>query len=569
MRQMKSIIGRRPAGLAALLVVAALLCAGVQAAVAEEEQTLNVGIGILKTMSCDEYGKDPTLSELSFPDRGGALVAQHKFTHFAPLVTLDGDGRVIPWLAESYEISDDYKTVTFHLREGVKFADGKPLNASVVKFNLDRILTYGWKEKFSWSAAVKDYKSTEIVDENTIKIHFNEGGLDALNGLCFSPILGFLISPWDVEPEWDIEGTLKDDKRYNGLGPFYVDEDESIQGQKLVLIRRDSWYDEWDFHKPNVDKIVFTVITSPETRAAALETGEIDYISRYWNPSWDSLPSLESDSKISIVTRQNTRINLLVTAWWKEPFNGIDGLNLRKALNYALDRNEIAEGAFNGYAVPATDSMYLSPLLPGVPECCHKGYDYDIDKANQLLAEAGWTDTDGDGILDKNGKPLSLQFLVCSTDNSDCNWQKDSALIIQSQLKEIGIDVQIQSMESGARQDAIKRGDFDLRFWWSYPRSTTISQSLVNDFCTGDDTERAYMNENRTLEALIKNAESATSERERENLICQSCQILYDEAAVVPLVYPFEYALVSSRVKNFQFGAFDGLDLFGECWIED
>ncbi|MDD1762720.1 MAG: ABC transporter substrate-binding protein [Methanothrix sp.] len=556
------------ARLAALLVLAALFCAGVQAAMAAEE-TLNIGIGILQTFSCSEYGKDPTLSEKDFPDRGGVLMAQHKRTHFAPLVTLDGNGSVIPWLAESYEISGDYRTITFHLRKEVKFADGKPLNASVVMFNLDRILTYGWKEKFSWAAAVKDYESTEIVDENTIRVHFKKGGLDALKGLCAAPGFGFFISPWDVLPEWDIRGTLKEDRKYNGLGPYYVDENESIQKQKLVLVKRNSWYDELNFHKPTVDKIVFTVISDPQTRVAALEKGKIDYISRYWNPSWDSLPSLESNSKVSIVARQNTRMNLLVTAWWKEPFNGTDGLKLRKALNYVLDRNEIVEGAFNGYAVAATDSMYLSPLLPGVADCCHKGYDYNIEMARKLLAESGWKDTDADGVLDKNGKPLRLQFIVCSDDNSDCNWQKDSALIIQSQLKMIGIDVQIQSMESGSRQEAIKKGDFDLRFWWSYPRSTSVTQSLVSDFCTGNDTERAYLNENRTLDALIKNAESADSEETREDLICQACQILYNEAAVIPLVYPKEYALVSSRVKNFQFGAYDALDPFEECRIED
>ena len=568
MKRMIPIIRSRAARLAALLVLAALLCAGVQVAVAAEN-TLNVGIGVLQSLSCSEYGKDPTLSATVFPDVGGTIIAQHRYTHFSPLVSLDSDGNVIPWLAESYEISEDCRSITFHLRDVVKFADGKPLNASVVKFNLDRILTYGWKEKFSWSAAVKDYESTEIVDENTVKIHLKEGGLDALNGLCFSPVLGFFISPWDVEPEWDIKGTLREEKKYNGLGPYYVEENESVQKQKLVLIRRNSWYDELDFHKPTIDKIVFTVISDPQTRLAALEKGDIDYISRYWNPSWDSLLGLEGNSKISIVTRPDTSMKLLATAWWKEPFNGTDGMKLRKAMNYALDREEIAKGGFNGYAVPATDSMYLSPLLPGVIDCCHKGYDYDIEKAKELLAESGWKDTDGDGILDKDGKPLELKFIVCSTDNSDCNWQRDSALIIQSQLEKIGINVQIQSMESGVRQDAIKKGDYDLRFWWSYPRSTADSQSLVNDFCTGNDTERAYENENETLDAIIKDAESAVDEDERQQFICQACQILYDEAAIIPLVYPKEYALVSSRVKNFQFGAYDALDRLEECTIEN
>ena len=85
--------------------------------------------------------------------------------------------------------------------------------------------------------------------------------------------------------------------------------------------------------------------------------------------------------------------------------------------------------------MPATDAMLLSPLKPDSPDCCHKGYDYDLDKAKKLLAEAGWNDMDGDGILDKNGKSLKDLDLVI-TSASDLAWQNDLALVVQSQLRE-------------------------------------------------------------------------------------------------------------------------------------
>jgi len=106
------------------------------------------------------------------------------------------------------------------------------------------------------------------------------------------------------------------------------------------------------------------------------------------------------------------------TAYWKEPFSGNDGMLFRKAIFYALNRTEMVKGAFNGYAAPATDSVFLSPRRSDAPKCCGKGYDYDLDKAKQLLAEAGWNDSDHDGILDKNGKALKDLDLVISSASS-------------------------------------------------------------------------------------------------------------------------------------------------------
>nr|QNO52723.1 hypothetical protein JLLPAJDC_00034 [Methanosarcinales archaeon ANME-1 ERB6] len=136
---------------------------------------------------------------------------------------------------------------------------------------------------------------------------------------------------------------------------------------------------------------------------------------------------------------------------------------------HVINRQEIVDGAYCcGYAVPATDPMFLSPLLPDVPDCCKdKGYAYNLEKAKQLLAEAGWSDTDNKGVLDKHGKPLELDLII----RSNRVWQKDVAVVVQSQLKEVGIDVKIHAMEKGAYKDRIKNRDFDLRFWWSDRRT--------------------------------------------------------------------------------------------------
>jgi len=570
-KTVNSNLGKTAAPVSALLVVATLLCAGMQAAVAEKENTMNIAIGNFAGI-----GNDPTIYLSN--EGGWPIQDHHHYTHWEPLITIDNRSNIIPWLAESYEVSDDYDTITFHLREGITFADGKPLNASVLKFNFDRLLTYGWADHYGESGS-KDpvfvnYDHSEAVDEYTFKMYFTKGWLDMPRTLASNSIVyGYFIHPEDVDPAWDIEGTLKPDKKFNGLGPYYVDEDESVPDQEIVLKRRHSWRDDYDFHKPMLDKIVLKVITEPLVAVMALETGDIDYYCRYWNAPLDSLPALEDNSAITIETAPETRMCYLQTAYWKEPFIGEDGILLRKAICYALDRDELVEGAFNGYAMPATDAMFLSPLRSDSPECCHKGYDYNLDKARALLAEAGWTDSDGDGILDKNGKSLKdLDLAICS--QGAMSWQEDLALVVQSQLKNIGIDVQIQSVEYGTYWDLLNTGDFDLRMTYNMGGYNTAAKELVRSFNRDDSVGEIddYSDQDETLATIIEDAQMAESRDEQEGYICQACSILYEEAGVIPLVYQIQYAVMNSKVQGFQFGASKNTyeqDHVEECWIED
>lgn len=498
----------------------------------------------------------------------GGIQYHHHYTHWEPLITLDSNAAIIPWLAESYEVSDDHKIITFYLRKGITFADGKPLNASVLKFNFDRILTYGYD-----SPAMNlyiYYDHSDATDEYTFKIYFTHGWLDMPKDIASNWRYGHFIHPEDVDPVWDIRGKLKPEKRFNGIGAYYVAENESIPDQKIVLKRRHSWRDDYDFHKPMLDKVVLELITDPQVAVMALDKGNIDYYCRYWNVPLDSLPAIETTSKISIKTAPETRMFYIQTAYWKEPFNGTDGILLRKAICYALDRAELVEGAFNGYAVPATDAMLLSPLRLDSPKCCHKGYDYDLDKAKTLLAEAGWNDTDGDGVLDKNGKSLKSLDLVISS-ASGLAWQHDLALLVQSQLKKIGIDVQIREVDWSVYYELQKTGDFDLRMIYCMGSYCTA----VSEFMGFNPRESLwiayYANQNGTLASIVEAAEKADNIDERDEYLCQACSILYEDAGIIPMVYEIQYAVMNSEVKGFQFGPSSNvyyLDHEEECWIE-
>lgn len=566
---MKPNIRIKAVRLTALFVLAVLLGAGMQTAMAAENE-ITIGIGDQAGV-----GTDPTLYRKDFPDTGGIQV-HHFYTHWEPLITLDNKSNIIPWLAESYEVSDDHKTITFHLRKGVKFADGKLLNASVLKFNFDRIITYGQAnlgKNMKYPVYIY-YDHSEAVDEYTLKICFTEGWLNMPRDFLMNGGSSF-IHPADVDPAWNIQGTLRPEKRFNGLGAYYVDENESVPNQEIVLKRRHSWRDDQNFHKPKLDKIVLALIKDPQVALMALENGEVDYICRYWNVPIDSLPAIEKNPKISIKTAPDTRIYYIQTAYWKEPFNGTDGILLRKAICYALNRTELVEGAFNGYALPATDAMLLSPLRSDSPECCNKGYDYDLDKAKKLLAEAGWNDTDGDGILDKNGKSLKDLNMAITT-GSALVWQKDLAQLVQSQLKKIGIDITIRELEYSAYSELEYTGDYDLRMRYGYGRFYAAIQEFKAVNMKSSTPKGAainvYSNQNKTLATLIDEAQIVDSTEELDRYLCQACNILYEEAGIIPLVYEMQYAVMNSNVKGFQLGVSPTayyMDHVEECWIED
>lgn len=555
--------------LIAALLLAALLCAGSAAAMAKEN-TLTIRVGLFEQGT---VGLDPTLYDKSFPGKGGVEPYQHHFTHQAPLIALCDNGSIIPWMAESYEVSDDFKTIIFHLRKGIKFADGTPLNASILKFNFDRILTYGWVGKYGYngtSSARNEfvyYDYSEAPDQYTFKMHFKQGWIDIAHDLgCAYGFLSEFISPLDVEPAWDIKGTLRPEKKYNGLGPYYVDENESVPNEKVVLKKRQCWRDDLNFHRAKPEKIIIVLIPTAEASVLAIEKGDVDFIVPN-GMSTVMLPELQKNSKISIMTNPGVQMTYIITAWWKEPFNGTDGIQLRKAICYALNRPDIINGGCDGYATPATDSMFLSSLRADVPECCHKGYDYDLEKAKQLLAEAGWTDSDGNGILDKNGKSLTLELLLTSF--APYVWTKDIALIVQSQLRKVGIEVQIRTLERGGYSDAVKKGDYDLRIEWT--NGIFISPAeVLSAFDKGDPIRKDdYTNENGTLKTAVEKARTTISIEERDQNICRASDILYEEAGIIPLLYKNPYYVISSKVKGFPFGTpTDTAPPFEECWVE-
>ena len=363
-----------------------------------------------------------------------------------PMLRYDADAGVfVPDTIESFSVSEDGKTMTIKLPEGYKYSNGDPLDAQAL---VDAINRYIEISPYSY-----DYEGTEsvtAVDETTVEI-VNANGFNGMNQ-TFMTAFG---SPWDVAAAREMGDEAF---AYNpiGNGLFRI-KTEWAPGQDLELVRNENFYT----NNPLVDnqgpalmeEVLVRFITDGQTRANELEAGSVDIA--YGLPASSAI-AMESNPDIQVikvVLAGQVSITMNVN---KAPF---DDVNVRKAVAMAVNREQL-EVALNGSATAEYAFVNESMIGydPAAQDYAKDLYPNDLDAAKALLAEAGWEDTDGDGVLDKDGEAFSVEFII----NSSSVTQTDAASVLQAQLKELGIDMQITQYERGAVRETMLAGDYQI-----------------------------------------------------------------------------------------------------------
>lgn len=392
----------------------------------------------------------PAAGAQGTPAKGGTLVyAQHmpiksmdsvnpqtypasyeaNFLVYSNLVTFDENLKIIPDLAESWTASPEGTRWAFKLRKGVEFHDGTPFNAAAVKFHIDRILDpkTGSPNRNLWV----HIKSVETPDDSTVVLVTEKPFGAMLNYLAHGS--GGIVSPAAVQ-KWGQEYPTHP----VGTGPYRVT--EFTPGVQVVLARNDKYFR----NPPPLERIVLKPVAEAGARVAMLQTGEADVIS---DVPPEEAKRLESDGKVQLIRRPGLRTFFLEFNSKKPPF---DDPKVREALNYAIDKESLVKNLFLGYAT-VLDSPAAS-TIQGYKSV--KKFEYNPEKAKQLLTEAGWK-PDG-GVLKKNGQPLKF-----SINTAEGEYPKDIQVVeaIQNQLKQIGIETTIWKVEAASR--------------WSYLRVPT------------------------------------------------------------------------------------------------
>ena len=355
---------------------------------------------------------------------------------FDQLALVDHDFQLQPMLAESWEYVQEPGSWRFRLREGVTFHDGQPFTADAV---VEMVQKY-WSQGAGGNRLRIDEASASAVDDFTVDITPVKPHLRLPEALSHS---SYGIRAPGSDP---LNGL------HTGSGPFkfveYV-EDDHITVEKSA--------DHWGT-VPRVDQIEFRFMPDPNTRILALQAGDVDVIFDVPPEATSLLKGMRDIQVLPTGVSASQYIMVLLTG--EEPYDLTQDILVREALGYAIDRQAILDVSFDGYA--EASQLFSPPGVLGQYADRIVGYEHDPSRAESLLAEAGWTDSDGDGIREKEGRELTLEFINGFPAGPE-NGQ--TAEVIQAQLRNVGIDLKVTNVPDNATYSALlsdKQGDLFL-----------------------------------------------------------------------------------------------------------
>jgi peptide/nickel transport system substrate-binding protein len=361
------------------------------------------------------------------------------------------DFSVTPGLAESWEGSDDGKTWTYHLRPNLKWSDGEPLTSEDVAYTINRAREDGW---FNHTAVVANLKA-EAPDPNTVVIKSSVPDPKL-------PVMDAYIVPKHIYEKYDKKALRKYDGQDGvGSGPFVLEEFKKGQFARFKA-NPNHWRGE-----PKLDAVVIRNFNNADAMVAALRRGEIDAAHSVPGAAFDRL---EGADGIEVVEGNQGAFNEFA-------LNGGDGLKkghpalsdplVRRAIAHSIDKQTIVDRIESGHATVA-DTIVPSAnpeWMPEIPE--DQKFTFDLDKANALLDEGGYDDTDGDGVREMpgGGQELRLRYAVRSESPSS----QPTAEFVSGWLEDIGIATTQKVYDDGQLTEVIGKGDYDLFVWGWVP----------------------------------------------------------------------------------------------------
>lgn len=358
---------------------------------------------------------------------------------FNSLLKYDKNLELTGELAQSWDVSSDQKTITFHLKPNLKWADGMPLTSEDVLFTWKTVTDD--KTRSPYGADYKLVKKAEAPDSKTFKVSYAQPYAPALDSWS-----GLHILPKHLLKEQDINNTPFS---RNPVGSHYYQLDQWKKGESLSLKRNPNATQG----QAKIDHLVSRIIPDRASQFLELMADNIDSMSLnsiQYARIFPSRPDL--NAKIAQYKELGNSYTYLGFNLKHKPF---DDVRIRQAVNYAIDKQEIIDGVLLGLGLPVA-----SPYKPGTRWSNPKlqPYPYDPQKAIALMKEAGFEDHDHDGILDRDGQPLSFEILTNQNKEREM-----SAVLVQRRLKEIGVDVKIRVVEWATFISRfIKTGDFNV-----------------------------------------------------------------------------------------------------------
>lgn len=441
------------------------------------------------------------------------------------------NGKIVPELAENWEISEDGKTYTFHLRKNVKFSDGSDLNAELVKENIQDVIDN--KDGYSFLQCLEEIDTMDTPDDTTLIMNLKNPCNSLLSDMSFNRPL--TVAGRAAFPE---SGNIYKDgvKKPVGTGMWTVK--EYVQDQYTIFERNEYYWGE----KPSFKYVKVEVIPDMDTVVNALKAGEIDmYIDVNDGLSADAYYEL---GKLGFGTQmaEGTQVTSLSL---NTAGDMLGDVSVRQALEYATDNTVISEYVYGSLQKPASSYFADSVTLT---QTGTDGYPYQPEKAAEILELAGWNLESGSDYRTKDGVTLEVDMLYDTVFKNG----KNIGLVLQEQYKKVGVKLNICEEDSQVFRKKWKEGDFDMILYSSWGGSYEPFATLAAMRSDGDkfSTVQKGMDNKAELNKVMNEALSEIDEDKLKEDFTYIMESFKEQAVYIPLTVSSTLTVYDSSLKG-------------------
>ncbi len=474
----------------------------------------------------------------------GFLVIDYEIWNLTlPMLTSKAasDFSILPNMAESWTGSEDGLTWTYKLRSDMKWSDGVPMTADDVAYTITRSVQDGW-----WNhTTVTGNLTATATDAQTLVVTSSVPDPKL-------PILDVYIVPKHIYEKIsaeDLPNYLADD--YVSGGPFQIVERK--EGEFVRLVQNPNWFGK----KPAMDQLIFRTFETAEAQYNALKAGDLDAVDDVPGKIFATIMAGDEPNITGIAGNQGSFSELAMNSSCPTGIGdghvALKDPNVRRAINWAIDRQLLVDKVLNGFGKPAVGiSASANPAFDYQVEA-DQTYSYDPAKANALLDEAGWIDTNGDGVRDKDGVELKLRYFDRSVGGAS-----DTTPFITGFLKDVGIATDVKTFDEDSLAAIQSKSEFDLYTWgWSpYADPDNMLSNFTSSAVPTDPAVGGYNDGNwcnAEYDALYEKQNVELDPVKRADLIQQMHKIFVNDGPYAVLYkYDNLQAFRSDRWQNFE-----------------
>ena len=467
----------------------------------------------------------------------GYDITYYLTSFYDTLFEYNTDGEVVGVLAEDWSMSEDGKTYTFQIKQGVKFSDGSDLTAEDVAKSILAVPVNLGQYNGSYGRLSTIIEDAVVADEYTVELHLTQPYYNTLRELCLANPFGIVSSE-----QFNEDLTAKDTFRTAtyGTGPYMYAGDND--GQIWNFVRNPNYWGE----APDVDSFSIKYIPDNDAKILAMQNGEVDFLSGIKNISAESFEQMEQTEGFQAQADEKSLQTYYVGYNLSDPI--FDDQTVREAISSAVDKDAIVESIYGGLYDKA-DTFFSRNL----PYCDVEQtiYNFDLDHANQILDEAGYTDTDGDGIREKDGVKLSASFMYQTGSASDDNL----VVYICDQASKIGIELTPQSAQMMDWYAMVQSGEYGLTIFKTqggyYDPASVVTN--INPATSMDPILMQIGVSQPEIAALVNELDSSADEARIQEIYSTILATMADQCLTTPLIYTRQLTVYSDTVSSYTF----------------